>query len=535
MESQLLHDSLRRAAKLYPDRPAVRCGERILTYRQVWWRSHQLANALRYGLRLPRQARFALLAPNTIEYPEIVMGAAISGCACVPVSFRLKAAEVKATLADAEARVLIVDPRLEQVAERVREVGFDGHVWWLGESARGGGDRYEDRLGQAAGRFVPRERLDDADVVLQIYTSGTTGRARGVMLSHRNLWAHALAALAEQTVASSDVSALVAPLCQIQAMSQMLTALQAAARMLVQPRFDPDELLRLAAGGAISHAFLAPEMLERLVESADRPGGGIRPRLRRLCYGGSRARPEVVGRALELFDCEFQQIYGLTEACPTLTVLRPEDHVRGGPESATRRVESVGRETIGVEVRVVDDEQSDVDPGDRGEVVARGPTVMEGYWRQPKATAEAIRDGWLRTGDVASVDEGGYVYLVDRKSDVLVFGGLNVYPREIEAEIEHCSLVRDVSVVGKPDPRFGEVPVAFVVLRAGGEPQEARAALDTLCRQRLAGFKVPREYRFISALPRNAAGKILRRTLRDQLLNGDGRAPHLPRPASNGS
>jgi acyl-CoA synthetase (AMP-forming)/AMP-acid ligase II len=217
---------------------------------------------------------------------------------------------------------------------------------------------------------------------------------------------------------------------------------------------------------------------------------------------------------MELLACEFQQGYGLTESSPSLTCLRPEDHVLDGPPEAVARLGSVGRESVGVRVRVVGLSGEQVAPGEEGEVVARGPNVMEGYWRRPQATAEAIRDGWLRTGDLATVDEEGYVFLLGRRSDMLISGGINVYPREVELQLEAHPLVREAAVVGRADRRWGELPVAVVVLAPGAAAETARERLDAHCRQRLAAYKAPHDYLFVDSLPRNAMGKVLKAELR---------------------
>jgi acyl-CoA synthetase (AMP-forming)/AMP-acid ligase II len=530
----LLHDALRRSAKLFGDRPAVSGPEGTLTYRHVWRRGHRVANALRYGLGLPRQSRFAVLSRNAIEYPEIVMGAALADCVCVPIDPRLEPEEVSSRLADSEALVLVSDSRLGGLAERVLELGFDGSVWWTGGTPAGRGDAYDERLERASTHYVPRDPPDPAGIVLQVYSAGTTDAPKGVMLSHRNLRANALSALAERTVVPSDVSVVTTPLSHIGAMSRMITSLHAGATILVRPAFDPDWVLDGLASGESTSVFVVPEVLRRLVaraSAADRRG---RLRFRRLSYGGSHTEPELIERVLEVFQCELQQGYGLTEASPTLTTLRPEDHVQDGSSRLAARMASVGTEAIGVEVRVVDDGGTDVEPGEPGEVIARGPNVMEGYWRRPKATVEAIRDDWLHTGDVAVTDEGGFIFLVDRKADVLISGGFNVYPREIEAEIERSPLVREVGVVGRPDPGWGEIPVAFVALRSGGGGPPAREDLAALCRERLAAYKVPREYRFVRSLPRNTAGRILKRRLREELLREPGAGPEAAARGADG-
>jgi acyl-CoA synthetase (AMP-forming)/AMP-acid ligase II len=220
---------------------------------------------------------------------------------------------------------------------------------------------------------------------------------------------------------------------------------------------------------------------------------------------------------MERLRCEFQQGYGLTESSPNLTTLRPEDHVLNGPPEIVARLSSVGRESVGVQVRVVDDHGVDVPAGERGEIVARGTNIMEGYWRQPEATTAAIRDGWLHTGDIGVLDDRNFLFLVDRTTDMLISGGINVYPREIELQLEQHAAVAEAAVVSRADPRWGEVPVAFVALRPGASREAVRQELERMCRQRLAGYKQPKDYLFLDALPRNTMGKVLKRELRARL------------------
>ena len=506
----LLHDSVRHAAKLYPDRPAVTDYRTVLSYGQLWQRANLLANALRTGRRRPRQARVGLLATNSAAIAEVYVACALAGCACVPLNYRLAGGEIASMLADADVRLLFVHPDLAPLAEAAVAAGFAGELVWLGEP-------YERLLATGQAVYRPTETEPASDIVLQMYTSGTTGSPKGAMLSHRSLVANSWTNLAERNVVEGDVYLVVTPLCQIGGTSRLLTAFLASATVRLLGRFDPGRVAQLLEAGEATTTFLVPTMIRQLLEAipADRPS---RP-FRRLCYGGSPMPFDLLAAAMERLHCEFQQGYGLTESSPNLTTLRPEDHILRGPADVVARLGSVGRESVGVQVRVVDEAGADVPVGERGEIVARGANIMEGYWRRPEATAAAIRDGWLHTGDIGVLDEAGFVFLVDRTTDMLISGGLNVYPREIELQLEQHAAVAEVAVVGRADARWGEVPVAFIALRPEASAEAVRAELEQLCRERLAGYKQPKEYIFVEALPRNAMGKVLKHALR---LQADG-------------
>ncbi len=302
-----------------------------------------------------------------------------------------------------------------------------------------------------------------------------------------------------------------APLAHVAAASRMLTVVHAGATHVIERRFDPERVLAEVTAGRANSTFAVPEMVREML-TVVRTGAVPGDALRLISYGGSPMSADLLNDAIALLACDFQQGYGLTEASPILTILPPEDH---GPNVDPVRLTSVGREAAGVQVRVVGNDDRLVKPGEVGEVVARGPNVTAGYWRRPKDTAAALRGGWLRTGDLARMDSNGYLYLVDRAKDMLVSGGLNVYPREIERQLEEHPGIREAAVVGVADERWGEVPVAFLVL-AEGKSADPGSELDEFLAGRLARYKQPKRYEFLDLMPRNGAGKVLKRELRER-------------------
>jgi long-chain acyl-CoA synthetase len=508
----LVEDALRHAAKLRPGHPAVIDGTRSLTYAELEERVRRLAAGLRGGLGLRPADRFAFLSTNRLEFVEVFLAAAAARVTCVPLNYRLTAFEIAEILADSGARAVIAERALEDRLTGALEAGFDGQVVWL---APAGADdsAYEQLLAGGAARAAAAPGAP-SDIVLQPYTSGTTGLPKGVMLSHRNVLANAWTLAAEGSVTASDRYLSCAPLCHLAAGSRVFLLTHVGATHVIHPAFDAVRAVHEMRDGEVNATMLVPTMIRRVLEVAREQRISLGGRVRMITYGTAPMPLDLLSEALELLGCDFQQGYGLTEASPNLTLLPPEDHRPGASGEPSARLASVGRESIGVNVRVVDEHDDDVEPGAIGEVIARGGNIMEGYWRRPDETAEALRGGWLRTGDLATVDADSYVYLVDRKKDMLVSGGFNVYPGEIERQLQQHALVRESAVVGRADEQWGEVPVAFVVLASDGAAGEAETALGEFCRSRLARFKVPESFRIVDELPRTTLGKVDKRALR---------------------
>jgi len=511
-------DVLARTSRLYPRRVAIRDDRRSLTYADLEKRAFRVAHLLRAELQLSEGSRFLLLAPNCVEYAEIYFGAALAGCTCVPVNPRLTAREASVIAADAGAEALLSDPGLADAVLGVVSHGFDGRIVWLdgaGEEKPGEG-HYERLLGQASSARVRGVPADDATPFLQIYTSGTTGSPKGAMISHRNLVANAWSVLAAGGSIEGDVLALTSPMSHVSAGARVISSTHAAATLHVMAAFDAERIVSLICAGELTTGLFVPAMVQALVDAAD-PNLVRSGRFRRFIYGTAPMPQPLLERAVDVFGCEFQQGYGLTETTGHATVLAPSDHLIGPTSGSAPHLGSVGRQAHGVLIRCAADDGLDVPSGDTGEVLVRGPNVTEGYWNRPEDTARALRDGWLHTGDVGVIDDQGYLTLVDRKSDMLVSGGFNVYPQEIEIQLREYPGIAEVAVVGRSDARWGEVPIAFVVVRPEADDETLSPQhLEAWCRERLAGYKVPRHYRFVSELPRNHVGKVLKRNLREE-------------------
>lgn len=489
-------DLLAHAVRRYPARPCVIVGSRELTFTEVSARASQLAHLL-HERGSGAGARVALLAYNEPEYIEIRVGTQRAGSILVPLNYRLSEAELRHVVADCEPDLLIAGPGCEEMAARLQVPA----LLLLGEG-HDPGVSYESAIAGRPAAPPPAGLAADL-VTLLAYTSGTTSRAKGVMLSNWNTHAISLA-MGQEIGARPDASYLASvPMFHIgHTVGLSFTRLGATHRQL--RRFDAEEFAALAAGGLVTHTQLVPAMLYTLLES----GGPPPQRLQRVLYGAAPMPPELARRVLASWGCELVNGYGSTEAMG-ISMLPPEDH---DPEERPHLLGSVGRSSPGMSVRVVDEQDRDVAAGEVGEIAARGANVMVGYWRNSEATAEALRGGWMHTGDLAYRDSEDYLHLVDRRNDKIITGGENVYP----SEIEHCLLehpaVTEAAVVGVADARWGERVSAAVVLREDGATTPA--ALISHCRERLASYKTPKEIRLVSALPRNATGKLLRREVR---------------------
>ena len=479
-----------------PDAPAVRLGERTLRYAEL----ERLAGAMAALLRergLRRDDRVGLMLPNVPEFPIAYFGALRAGGIVVPMNVMLKRREVAYHLEDSGARLLLAWHELdEEAAAGTAAAGAE----LLAVEPRGLAALIAERAAAASEPPAPTAG-DDTAVIL--YTSGTTGRPKGAELTHANLHGNAeVVARTVSRVGPGDVVLGTLPLFHSfgQTVSMNATLLAGACLTLV-PRFEPGEALATIERDRVTHFYGVPTMYGALLRH---PGRERRDTSSlRLCISGGASLPVEVLRGFErAFGAPVLEGYGLSETSPVAC------HNHPGRE---RRPGSVGTPLEGVEVRVADESGTELPPGEVGEILIRGPNVMKGYWRRPEATAEALRDGWLRTGDLATRDEDGYLRIVDRKKDMILRGGYNVYPREVEEVLFEHPAVREAAVVGLPDARLGEEVGAAVVLRPG--ERVAAEEVSAFARERIAAYKYPRRVWFVDELPKGPTGKVLRREI----------------------
>lgn len=501
-------DMIRRTAAAHPDDPAIVGEGRSVTFGELDTRSSQVAAGL-VALGLDEGDRVAYLARNATEYWELFFGAAKAGVALVPLNFRLSAGEIEWILGDADPAVVVAE---EHLADLVPPA-YDGRrlVFAQGDAvvtARPGWQAFEDWLA-AHPASDPRREVTGDGLLTLIYSSGTTGRPKGVMTTVASmLWA--VEAFSAQFDPSREAVSLVpTPYYHVAAGGWSLLALNAGGRIVQFTEVTPQNILGQLVGFRATHVIMVPTLIQLFISSPEAAAADYSS-VRCVVYGGSPISETVMVGAQEVFGADLAQSYGLTETIGVTTVLAPDDHVVG----ADSKLRSAGRAVPGVEVRIIDpDTGEEVPVGTVGEICARGPSVTAGYWRRPDETAAAFwPGGWFRTGDAGYVDADGYVFIMDRIKDLLMSGGENIYPAEVENAIMAHPAVQEVAVIGVPSDKWGETPLAVVVPRAGTTIDGAE--LIAFTRERLAHYKCPTAVEVVDALPRNPSGKVLKRELR---------------------
>lgn len=506
-------------ARRYPREAAVVRGTRVFC---DWAGLRERALRLGAGMRrsLSPGARVAVASPNCPEYVEILFAAWAAGLVVVPINAKLHVREMLQILDDAAASLVFSSGSIAQ--------SLDAATCEQGGSRRvvpiGGAD-HADLLQAAASE--PVEVAPDALAWL-FYTSGTTGRSKGAMLSHRNLMAMTTAHLADfETVGHRDAILHAAPMSHGSGL-YILPYVARAARQIVPESggFDPAEFLDLCAAHTGVGAFLAPTMLRRLRREMERSGRRATG-LRGVVYGGGPMYVDELKKCLSTFGPILTQLYGQGESPMTITGLKRDEHDVADEQTLA----SVGWPRSGVEVAILSESGRALHPGELGEIACRGDVVMSGYWNNPQATRAAFRDGWLLTGDIGFMDAAGKLTLQGRSKDLIISGGSNIYPREVEEALLSCPGVSEVAVVGQPDAEWGETVVAFVV-RDGERMEVSESSLDEHCRTRIARYKRPKRYVFVEALPKNNYGKIVKRQLAAMLDAGPGGAARSSAPGN---
>ncbi|MGY1703578.1 long-chain-fatty-acid--CoA ligase [Geodermatophilus sp. SYSU D00697] len=513
-----LTQGLHRHVQQRPDEIATVCAGRVRTHAESVDRIARLAAALsELGVRDGERA--AILSLNSDRFSEFLGATLWAGGVVVPVNIRWSVLEIADSLAEVDARLLLVDDAFAACVEGIRERHPRlAHVVHSGDGPPPGGMlAFEDLISASAPMEDTRRGGDDLAGVF--YTGGTTGRAKGVMLSHDNLLTSAMAFLATEHMSPGGLVFLhAAPMFHLADFSAWVTGGVIGGTQVMIPAFDPVAVMAAVQAHEVNDLLLVPTMVQLVVDS---------PRLeefdltsvRWLMYGASPMSDALLGRAMKaLPNARFVQAYGMTELAPIATLLTPEDH----EDPAHRR--SVGRAAHCAEVRIIGRDGVELPRGQAGEIVVRGGNVMLGYWNRPEETAEALRGGWMHTGDGGRMDDDGYVHLTDRLKDMIISGGENVFSVEVESVLGQHPAVATCAVIGVPDPTCGERVHAVVVPVAG-----ATVTLEELrgsCADRLAGFKAPRSMELVDALPLSAAGKVLKRELRRPYWEGRERAVH---------
>lgn len=524
--------SLNKALTLWPSSEALVDGERRFTYQQFGERVASLLNSLR-SLGLKRGSVAAISCPNTAEFMEVYYACGIEGIVLVPLNYRLAVEELRAIITDSDAELIFFHQRFADCAKQVLPYCKKiKNVIVIGENPEGSlltiehtpgmtKHQYEDLCAEKSAKFESIPYIQPDDLAHLYYTSGTTGRPKGVMLSHGNVMFNALGAISELKLSDHDTWIHAAPLFHLADAWATFAITWVGGKHVFLPQFHAKDTLSTINKEKVTVTVLVPTMLNAMVNDPA-VGEFSYDSLRMLLTGGSPIAPEVVRRVMKTFGCEYVQLYGLTETSPFLTVSCPKaEHKDLSEDSQIEIRAKTGRPYIGAEVKVVRDDGQEVAKNgiEVGEIVARGPTITRGYWKQPEATALAIKDGWFHTGDLAVIDEHGYINIVDRAKDMIISGGENVYSTEVEYAIYEHSAVAECAVFGIPDERWGETVHAVIVKKPGHDAVKEDDFI-AFVKEKLASYKAPRSVEFMSELPKTGSGKIYKKEMREKYWAG---------------
>ncbi len=513
-------DMLARGAAKFPDKTAVIDGKSSFTFQQFNERVNRLANALlERGLK--KGDRLGVQTANCHQFIELYFAAAKTGAIFCPYSGLVTEKELAYLIDYSEPRFVFYgsafEPGLKAVAPDLdsveRYVCLDGSEWDRSQS-------YGELL-ESGDSAEPEVEVSPRDVMSIYFTSGTTGKPKGAMRSHNHLVTTAVTGVIENQFGYDERCLIVAPMSHVAFEDNLGRCFFIPNTTVVYGSpFDPAKVLETLARERITVCLLVPTMINAMLHSPLMDSVDLSS-LKRIFYVGSPMPVELLKKALSAFGrfgTGFCQQYGATETGPLTTTLPPEDHVLDGPENKVKKLASAGRPVLDYQVRIVDAEGNDVPVGEVGEIAVKSEAMMIGYWRLPDKTAEKIKDGWLHTGDMAYFDEDGYVYIVDRKDDLIISGGKNIYPREVEEALYEHPAVLEATVVGVPDDHWGEAVKAVVALKPGRRVEEAE--LIAFVGQRVAGYKKPKSVEFWPELPKSASGKLLRRKVREKYWRG---------------
>ena len=508
-------DWVRFSTTLYPNKEAVIFGDVRLTYKEFNGRINKLAQALlKAGVK--KGERIAILATDCHQYLEINFAAAKIGAIFVPLNFRWREDDVEYGINYAQAVVLFVGDDYQAMISSMRAKLPTIKLFIAVTGSAAGMDKYDDLL--STGPDVePAVDINERDVVNIQYTSGTTGFPKGAMLTHRNATVRSMNCMAEMRMEPHWIEYSGSPIFHVAGFYVHHPIIMRGGTVVLAKQFDVEGFARLVQKEKINYAFLVPAMINFLanwegIEKYDLSS------IKDIFYGGSPISVEGLKKAQNMFHgCNFWQAFGQTEDSPQ-TMLRPEDHVTEGDEQQKRRMYSVGKPVLGHWLKIVDENDNEVPAGDVGEIVCISDQRMKGYWENPEITAQTLRGGWLHTGDMGRMEADGYLYLVDRKNDMIIRGGENIFPAEIEQVLYTHPKIFEVAVIGVPDKTMGEDVMAVVVLREGAKATEEE--IIEFCKGRIGGYKRPRKVTFMKDLPRNPSGKVLKRELKKEFWKG---------------
>lgn len=511
-------DMPRRNANKFPAQTVVVSEDATLTFQMFNERINRLANELlEKGLK--KGDRIGVLVHNGHQFIEIYYAAAKTGGIFCPYNNHLTASELREIINYSSPKFLFVDRDYGDMAAKLKgELNSVDYYICLQAQGRSFMEDYENFLSRGQSH-EPITAVFEDDVLSIIFTAGTTGKAKGAMRTHRHLLSNAVASAIELRVEYDEKVLITFPMYHVSGEDNIVrhSFLPNTFYIRREGGFNPEQTLEYISKKQITRCQMVPTMIHSLLQVPDIKKFDLSS-LRLILYAGAPMPVELLKRALEAFPCGFAQLYGLTESGPFTTVLKPEDHIVDGSEEKVKRLASSGRASLNFEIRIVDDGDNDVPVGEVGEIIGRSEAIMKGYWQMPEETAKKLKNGWLHTGDLGRLDEEGYVYIVERKNDMIISGGVNIYPREIEEVLYQHPAVSEASVIGVPDEHWGEAAKAVIVLREGTVATDAE--IIKFCGEHLAGYKKPKSVEFWPELPKSPQGKILKKEIREALKRG---------------
>ncbi|ARD47951.1 long-chain-fatty-acid--CoA ligase [Sporosarcina sp. P33] len=510
----IITKSLMYNAKHIPERLAILDEGYSCTYGELANRTAQLKEALK-GLGVTKGDKVGIFLLNTFRYVELIYAITAIGAIAVPLNTRLSRRELAYIVGDSEMSVLFFHPEyLEHIPALEQAAKNQLKSIIVSDDETSGYASYEELIADESASELTYDEINEDDIACIFYTGGTTGPATGVMLSHRNQVSNYYHTTTKFNYNEWTNYLHAAPMFHLADCGKTIGVTWGGGTHSFLKTFTVKGFLEAVQTYRPTVISLVPTMINMVMNDPDFTQYDVSS-IQKINYGSSAMSPDLIKKVRAAFPgVAFYQSYGMTEASPVLTILEPEDHVVSEDAKAQRRLSSVGKGIPGVEVRVVDDEGADVAVGEIGEVIARGPNIMKGYWNAPEKTANTIKDGWYHSGDMAMMDEDHYVYIVDRKKDMIITGGENVYSIEVENVLSSHPAVLEAAVIGIPDSKWGEAIKAVVVVRDTHELTEAE--MIEYSKPLLANYKVPKSVDFMEALPKNGAGKILKRELREK-------------------
>jgi len=506
-------DMIVRNANKFPKKTAIVADGEEITYKALNARVNALADSL-LKLGLQKGDRIGVLVHNCRQFVEIYFAAAKTGGIFCPYNNHVKAREMADIITYSTPKFLLLDADWGAMIESLKpELNSVEHYICLQKPDWSFMKSNEDLI--AGGSDVePNVKMNDDDVMSMFFTAGTTGRPKGALRTHRHLVMNGLATIIELNVGYDDKPIITFPMYHVACEDNISRHffMPNTVHIRREGGFSPAEMLGYISQNHITMCQMVPTMVHATLQTPDIDTYDLSS-LRLILYAGSSMPVELLKRALKVFNCGFAQLYGQTESGPFTTVLKPEDHIMDGSEKKLARLASSGRATFNYEIRVVDDEDKDVATGEVGELIGRSESMMKGFWQMPEETEKKLKGGWLHTGDLAKIDEDGYVYIVERKNDMIISGGVNIYPREIEEVLYRHPAILEAQVIGVKDEYWGEVPKAVVVLKEG--MSATAEEITKFCGENLASYKKPKSVDFWKELPKSPQGKILKKVIRE--------------------